>query len=145
MRAMAGRSSRRVALFSIKPRYAAAILEGRKKIELRRGHVPPDLTDVVIYASSPRREIVGRFVVDRIECSSPSALWARWGPETGVTREEFRKYFRGATTARGIVVRAATQFAEPVALASVLDDAVPPQSFRYLDEAALDVLEGANR
>lgn len=129
---MANRPHRRVALFSIKPRYAHAILDGTKTVELRRSRVPTDLTDVVIYASSPQQAIVGWFEVKRVEEASPTELWRRYRNVVGVTRSEYRSYLAGSQTAYAVVVGRATRLSAPRQLDEVLPDGVAPQSFRYL-------------
>src|SRR5947208_3552933 len=96
---MADRTHRRVALFSIKPRHARAILSGAKEVELRRSRVPADLTHVLIYASSPEQAVVGWFEVARVEEASPTEIWRRYGSLVGVTRREYRSYLAGCRTA----------------------------------------------
>src|SRR5215204_963173 len=85
------------ALFvSLKPRFAEMILAGEKTVELRR--VRPAVSPgalVVLYASSPVKEVVGTGRVAAIEASSPSALWNSHGPLSGLSRREFRGYFAG--------------------------------------------------
>lgn len=49
-------------LLSIKPRFAEAILDGRKKYEFRKNKFSEkDINCVYIYSTSPIRKIVGIF------------------------------------------------------------------------------------
>lgn len=51
----------RVALISIRPRYAHAILDGRKTVEFRKRRLAEDVTHVVIYSTRPDRAVIGFF------------------------------------------------------------------------------------
>jgi predicted transcriptional regulator len=129
---MAHQSHRRIALLSIHPRHAKALLEGKKTVELRRTRFPSDVSHVVVYATSPMRTIVGWFEVRSIERDRPWRLWIKHGSATGVTRREFRSYFDGAEEGTAISVRRAVALKSPLAL-SMLWSSPPPQSFSYLD------------
>ena len=61
---MAQAAPGRVALMSIHPRYAHAILEGRKTVEFRKRPLAEDVTHVVIYSTVPDRAVIGYFTVD---------------------------------------------------------------------------------
>ena len=122
-------------LLSLKPRFADAILDGTKTVELRRTRplirVP---TDALIYASRPTMAIVGRCRVESIDSFTPTALWDAHGQSAGITRREFREYFRGAERAYGLMLSAPLRL-ESMHLAEVRrwwPGFVPPQSFRYL-------------
>ena len=80
-------------LLSIKPKYGYAILEGKKKFELRKcvSSViqPGDL--VIMYFSSPVKAIVGYFRAGRVFVSTPEELrktLANMG-DTGVDEEDW--------------------------------------------------------
>ena len=123
----------RVALMSIHPRYAEALLAGTKRIEFRKRRLADDVTTVLIYATMPVGRLVGVFEVDGYDIASPSALWERHRGHAGISRSAYRRYFRGQPRAVGILVRDARRLDHPVAL-SELDEALrAPQSFRYLE------------
>lgn len=129
---MAHRSRRRVALLSIHPRHATAILKGEKTVELRRTRLPSDVSHVVVYATNPMKSIIGWFEVDTIERDRPSRLWKRHGAATGVSAREFRTYFNGADEGTAISVLRVVALKKPVELAALWSSS-PPQSFGYLD------------
>ena len=134
----------RTVFFSVRPRFADAILEGRKQVELRR--VQPKArpgTPILIYASSPSCCLVGGAVVARVSSKSPTRLWTEVRSEAGVTREVYREYFRGAGVACGIWLQDVWRLVRPVPLANLRDSLPgfePPQSFRYLEPAAASQL-----
>ncbi len=131
---MAHRSHRRVALLSIHPRHATAIIEGAKTVELRRTRLPSDVSHVVVYATSPMRSIIGWFEVDAVERDRPSRLWKKHGAATGISAREFRTYFDGTDEGTAISIRRVVALKKPVEL-SALWSSPPPQSFSYLDSA----------
>lgn len=131
---MAQRAHRRVALLSIHPRHAEAILGGEKTVELRRTRLPEDVSHVVVYATSPVRTVLGWFEVAAVERDRPWRLWEKHRSATGITRDEFRTYFRGADEGTAISVRHVVALKEPVQLSSIWESS-PPQSFCYLDSS----------
>jgi predicted transcriptional regulator len=125
--------SRRIALISIHPRHAEAILDGRKEVELRRAPLAPETTHAVIYATAPTSAVVGWFEIESIEIDTKTAIWDRFGPLTCVSRAEHREYFAGATRAVAIRVRTAQKLDRAIPLSAFGGVSRPPQSFQYLD------------
>lgn len=114
-------------LMSIRPRFADAILAGSKTFELRRRR--PSFgpgTTVLIYVSSPKQRVAGRFVSGDILAADPDRLWREVNASAGVSREEFDSYFAGCKVAYAIEVRDA-QPIKPTTLPFR-----PPQSWQYL-------------
>ncbi len=83
----------RIFLLSIKPKYGYAILEGRKKYELRKcvSSVvkPGDL--VIMYFSSPVKAIVGYFTAGEVIVSTPEELKRKLKQmrDTGIDDEDW--------------------------------------------------------
>lgn len=143
---MADRPPRRVALLSIHPRHAEAILSGRKRVELRRTPVSSDTTHVLIYATTPVKAVVGWFEVAGVDGDSRTGLWNTYRLVCGVTRHEFRTYFAGASRAYAIRVAAAHRFAVALPLDVLPGVKRPPQSFQYVDPAPVaDLLARGGR
>ena len=130
----------RCLVLSIKPKYVDKILAGTKTVELRR--TAPDLepgAPVLLYSSSPVKAAVGYATLRRVDARSPSGLWADVAGESGVTRAEYRDYFRGADRAYALqlvdVVGASTSISlERMRLLGL----EPPQSWRYIDSDLAD-------
>lgn len=136
---MASSSRGRTVLLSVRPRFAYAILDGVKHVELRRVAPAHDLDSVVLYATAPEQSVVGWFEVDGLDIAAPSTLWRRYGRTTSLTRREFDAYFDGCRRGVGIRVGAIHELPAQVPL-STLGNLVPPQGFAYLGDDALDVL-----
>ena len=136
---------RSVLLLSLKPRFAASILDGTKTVELRR--VAPKVQPghmVLIYASSPVRQLAGKCRVVRLDVAPKSVIWERYRNQCGVTEAEYEAYFEGAQNAVAIVVDSPCTLQEPPSLATLRNRVAgfrPPQSFRYLSTSMLEQLE----
>lgn len=130
------RATRRVALLSIHPRHAEAILDGRKRVELRRVPVARDTTHVLVYATAPTQAVVGWFEVDGIDEASRTAIWNQHQFVTGVSRREYRDYFSGASRAFAIRVGRSHRLDPPISLDRLPGVRRPPQSFQYVDPEA---------
>lgn len=124
--------SPQVALLSIHPRFADAILSGTKQVEFRRRGFGRDVGVVVIYATKPVGKVVGWFEVEGIEHCHPDELWARFEDCGGIGRDEFDEYYRDRSEGVGIRVRTASRLVKPLELSRATDLATPPQCFAYL-------------
>lgn len=138
---MATSTPRRVALFSIKPQYAAAILAGTKKVEFRRTALAEDVSHVVVYATSPVRQVVGTFEVGGVEKAAPSALWRTYGSVGGIKREDYESYFVGTEHAYAIKVHRPHAWSRPLCLHDLDPGLRAPQSYQYLRDTALATVE----
>lgn len=123
-------------LLSIRPRFAERILDGGKRIELRRR--PPrerSASLVAIYATAPTSALVGFFVAQSIVSGSPEELWRQFEDVAGLSWEEYSQYFSGACTAFGLTVSRVIPLADPIELEEI-EASWPgfraPQSFSYL-------------
>jgi predicted transcriptional regulator len=142
---MADRTPGRVALLSIHPRHAEAILQGEKRVELRRTAVAPDVTHVLIYATAPVQAVVGWFDVVGVDVDSKTGIWGAHGAVAGVTRKEFRDYFAGAARAVAIRVGHAQRLDPLLPVHEIPGVRRPPQSFQYLDRGSVEWLFAAER
>lgn len=124
--------SPQVALLSIHPRFAEAILNGKKHVEFRRRGFGKEVGTVVIYATKPIGKVVGWFEVDGIEHCHPNELWARFQSCGGIARDEFDHYYRDRSVGFGIRVRSASRLIKPLELSRATALATAPQSFAYL-------------
>lgn len=131
----------RAAILSVRPRFAEALLDGSKTVEIRRRRARITSGSVcLVYASSPMRALVGAIQVQFTDLGTPDSLWQRWGAETGLGRAEYDAYLVDSSEPCAIVVRAATRFASPVALSELRRRQhafVTPQSYRFLREGEL--------
>lgn len=135
---MVGSAVGRVALFSIHPQYARAILDGSKEVEFRRQGLPDDVTHVVIYATAPVQQVLGMFEIAGVDKMTPSGAWKRHGRTGGIEKTAFDRYYTNADHAFVIRVRNPETFPTPFLLADLDENLRPPQSYMYLREGVLD-------
>jgi predicted transcriptional regulator len=134
----------RTALLSVRPRFADALLNGSKTVEIRRrrAHLVHGSL-CLLYASSPVCALVGAMRVHMTDTGSPDVIWGRWGSQTGLSRDEYDAYLLGSALPCAIVVGAAVRFARPVALSELRrrqNAFVTPQSYRFLGNGELSSL-----
>lgn len=127
----------RMMILSLRPRFADAILSGRKTVELRRTEpkirVP---TLALIYASTPVRALLGTCVVTGVESYGLAALWEAHGPGSGIERGEFLDYFEGVEAGTALSLANPRRFTRRVPLVELRSRPAgfrPPQSFSYVD------------
>jgi len=94
-------------LFSIRPEYAQAIFEGKKRFELRRGR-GGGLEEggiAVVYVSGRVKEIRGEFTIGRIRVGTPEEIWryVRRKNPSGITPESWM-FIKGSRTAVAIEI-----------------------------------------
>lgn len=123
----------RAVLLSIKPKYADLILAGSKRVEFRRSWAAQNVRVIVLYASSPVKMIVGAVEVDEVIVGSPSSLWKTCTERGGgLTRKELMSYFAGKSKGVAVLLGKVIKPVENVKPTDVINNFVPPQSFRYL-------------
>lgn len=141
----------RTLVLSVKPRFAAKLLEGDKTVELRRV-LPRRIKAgdfLLIYSTAPETRFVGFCRVAELLLDSPKALWPKVQRSAGVTRREYLRYFGEASRAVGIQVERPIRLLNEVSLEDSRRYAPgfrPPQSFRYLsslDEGLREALSAA--
>src|SRR5947209_8592718 len=94
-------------LLSVKPRFAEAILAGKKKFEFRRALFRRQgIRIVILYASSPTRKVVGEFKIEEVLTLQLDALWGATHEGGAIERSYFDQYFRGRTTGHALKVKA---------------------------------------
>ncbi|WP_033346508.1 ASCH domain-containing protein [Catenuloplanes japonicus] len=128
-------TSPKTLLLSLRPRFAAAILDGTKTIEIRRRPVNAlPGTPVILYASSPVMAIVGTARLRTVESMPADMAWQRFQSSFALNRPEFDAYLDGVDTAVLLHLRAINTLNEPLPLRGLRQSGTfqPPQSFRYV-------------
>jgi predicted transcriptional regulator len=136
-------TDRRVALLSIHPRFATAILNGEKQVEFRRRAPSSDTSHVIVYATAPVKRIVGWFRVEGFEAEPPSVLWDRFGDVGGVEPDEFARYYAACDRGIAICVADVERVEPPAPIDAVGADVCPPQSFRYINWSVFEALRAS--
>lgn len=136
----------RAVLLSMKPRFARAILEGRKSVEVRRKFPSiPAGTVVVIYASFPERAVVGTVRLRQTISVSPDRVWDLYSASIDIDQAELDAYLDGAGTSVLLEVDSPDEWSAPVALDKLRNilGIEPPQSFRYLRDEQVQLIRAS--
>ncbi|MEI9888011.1 MAG: hypothetical protein WDN08_16210 [Rhizomicrobium sp.] len=120
-------------LLSLKPRYAAAIFDGRKRFEFRR--LAPRCAAPIaayVYETMPCGRVTGSVTVTRIVTGSEAELLALLAPDDPLLAD-YRAYLAGARRPCALALARPVRFAAARPLAALLGaGARPPQSFCYV-------------
>lgn len=119
-------------LLSIKPEYAFKIFEGIKKFEFRKIIFKnPNIKKVIVYASSPVRQVIGEFEIEDIYSESPDLLWETTKEHSGISEDFFFEYFAERDLAHAIKIKKTRKYRKPLCIKADFN-ATPPQSYMYI-------------
>jgi predicted transcriptional regulator/ribosomal protein S18 acetylase RimI-like enzyme len=121
-------------VFSIKPSYADRIIEGNKRVEIRRRFSTKWRgATALLYASAPSRHFVGEATIGEVITKSPDLIWSEWKDELGCSFDEFSSYCHGASEVSAIVFKEVRAFKDPIPQVQmehlVQQELKAPQSF----------------
>lgn len=119
-------------LLSIKPMYVKKIFSGEKKYEYRKHLSQVPVEKIIVYSTDPEQKVVGEIKISGTLKMSPTRLWEQTKHEAGISREKFRKYFKGCQTAFAYQLGETTMFKKPKEL-SDYGISQAPQSFVYIN------------
>lgn len=127
-------------LISVKEKYVAEMLGGRKTIELRKAKpkaYPGDT--LIIYTTQPRKAITAVALVKNIITCSPSEMWEKYNAQLGIDKASFDNYYGDATKAIGIELTEISALNAEILLSAIKiiqPNFTPPQTFKYLNKFA---------
>ena len=119
-------------IISIKPKYALAIIKGKKRIEFRKRK--PNIeagTRCYIYATAPYKMIIGYVVYWGCIIRQKDKLWDKVQSIAGITKEEFDAYYKKQELAYGWIFMAYKAM-NPFPI-EVFDLKRPPQSYQFIN------------
>lgn len=128
---MAKESPVRLALLSVHPEYAEALVNGTKKVEFRKRALAADVTHVAIYATRPVGRVVGVFSIDEQVVAEPGELWRQFSKVAGISRPRFFEYYDGLHRGVGIRVKSFLGLEGGMTLEDALGISRPPQGTQY--------------
>jgi predicted transcriptional regulator len=127
-------------LMSIKPRFAEAILSGRKHCEFRRSPFSKPVSHIIIYATAPIQKVVGVVVVDGVEHDELRIIKDKYVTLGDINEREFDQYFNGKTNGTAILLGTRIRFTSPVDINALWTDVHPPQSYCYLEQSKMPTI-----
>ena len=76
-------------LLSIKPEYSKNIFNGTKKYEFRKKLAKKSIDKIIVYSSSPEKQVIGEVKVLGTLSLNPSLLWETTKKEAGISRIKY--------------------------------------------------------
>lgn len=120
-------------LISVHPRFAEAIAQGKKTVEFRRRWTKREVSHLVIYATSPLKQIVAIAQIEEVVGGSPTRLWNLSKEQGGgITKRELSDYLSDLEMGFGIRLGAIVPLQRPIDPFKQFKKFHAPQSFRYL-------------
>lgn len=119
-------------LLSIKPQYVKKILDGEKKYEFRKSKPQKAVNQIIIYASSPQKMVVGEATIEEIIEGAPKEIWEIAKSASGITKKDFLAYYSGKDRAYAYKLKDVMVYDRPKNL-SFYGISQAPQSFIYLN------------
>lgn len=118
-------------LLSINPEYVESILNGTKLYEYRKFKCRDDIDKIILYATTPWKQVVGEAEIEYIIEDDVLNVWRQTKEYSGITYKFFRKYYKGKKKAIAYRLKNVVTYDKPLALQDfgILS---APQSFRYL-------------
>ena len=125
-------------IISVKPKYAAEILAGRKKYEYRKSIFKKPVNKIYVYASSPQKEFVGYFLYDCYIRGTPEYIWNHTSVVSGISESEFFDYYKNANEAFALKINCFYPFAVFLDPSVISENFCAPQSYMYFDKDIAD-------
>ena len=85
-------------LLSINPEYVESILNGTKLYEYRKFKCRDDVDKIIIYATTPWKQVVGEAEIEYIIEDDVLSVWRQTKEHSGITYNFFRKYYNKTKT-----------------------------------------------
>lgn len=118
-------------LLSVNPEYVERIFSGEKRYEYRKRLPKEPIDKIIIYSTYPEMKVIGEVEVVDFIFGSPTAVWEQTKKSAGISREKYRKYFKGCKIAYAYQLGLTITYDTPKLL-SDFGISNPPQSFIYL-------------
>lgn len=124
-------------LLSVKPQFVQMMVDGTKKVELRKSFPHNKIEKVFLYESMPSQIIRYYFIPTEIVRIPKNALWNKVKDICGLSREEFTRYFAGKDVAIGIFF----DEVKKIKNTSLIDIRMSaPQNYAFLEKKAMQVI-----
>lgn len=121
-------------LLSINPEFVTSILQGKKLYEYRKFRCRNDVNKIIIYATSPQKQVVGEAEIASILEDDLLTVWRQTKKYSGITYNFFRKYYKGKKVAIAYQLKNLIIYDEPLTLADI-GVSCAPQSYCYISTA----------
>lgn len=119
-------------VLAIKPKYVKQLLLGNKKYEFRHKRCTHNIDGIYIYETAPTCKIVAYAYINGIIKGSPEIVWDKTKNYSGISKNEYNKYYANRDVAYAYCIQDVTTFNPHISLQEI-GIYFPPQSFVYTD------------
>ncbi|STP13099.1 bacteriophage protein [Helicobacter mustelae] len=119
-------------LLSIKPEFAKAIFNGKKKFEYRKVLFKKEVKTIQVYVTRPVGKIIGEFEIEEIIEGNPAEVWEKTKRHSGIKKSFYMQYFQDKQVAYAIKIKNINKYKEPLCPYKEYENFTAPQSFRYI-------------
>lgn len=120
-------------LLSINPQHVENIVQGKKCYEYRKIRCKRKVESIIIYSTSPVKQVIGEVEVLEILEMNKEELWNLTKEQSGISKKFYSTYFKGRKMAVAYKLGSVIKYDTPKLLVD-LGVKVAPQSFMYLND-----------
>ena len=120
-------------LLSINPQHVENIVQGKKCYEYRKIRCKRKVESIIIYSTSPVKQVIGEVEVLEILEMNKEELWNLTKEQSGISKKFYNTYFKGRKMAVAYKLGSVIKYDTPKLLVD-LGVKVAPQSFMYLND-----------
>jgi len=125
-------------VLSIQPKYADAILTGRKKVEIRAKFDERFIgSNMAIYSTAPQKAIVGQAKIVFVLKNPPEIIWEKYSSQIGCSEKEYKEYTSSHKEVYAIILDEIKPYSDKIFLTQLShltkNDLRPPQSYYKLN------------
>lgn len=131
-------------VMSIHPEFAKNILNGKKKVEIRRQFSTKWVgSKTLIYSTRPVNSFVGAFYISNVVADTPNEIWKNFSTEIGCSKNDFENYTNGKDKVYAIILNDSYEFKAPILRSNLSSlakkDIRAPQSYaRFIENSELE-------
>lgn len=136
-------------LISVEARHARNMLNGSKRVELRKKALNVEAgTRVWVYSKLPTGMVQVVAAVEGVESATPIEIWRKYRRECAISKSEFDDYFADSKSAHAIKLIDVRKVERAPSLEQIREKASgfqPPQFFKWLQNGSpeLGILNAA--
>jgi predicted transcriptional regulator len=125
-------------LISITPAFVEKIFAGEKKFELRK--TLPKISHgviAVIYATSPKKSLIGHFKIGKIFNEEIEKLWDSYNQNFGISQSQYQLYFNNYNKGVAIEIIEPIKWKKEISLSEIRKfkkNFNPPQSYYFITD-----------
>ena len=120
------------AIFSIKPQYAHALMDGTKKYEYRKKMPKRRINKIYVYSTAPDKKVIGYFTVKKIHQADPLKIWMDTWKNGCVSFDDYELYFQNNDVAYAIEVDEYFKYDTPKVYIKIDETNKVPRSIKYM-------------